>query len=107
MAKNGKFLSEIKLNNGSTWSLRASDHALARMGQRDVDAYAATAAVIALGESILTELKETGDEAMVLDEDRGFALVVGFKLNTAWIITVIDKARCYAKTGTRVYQLGG
>ena len=101
----GKFLSTIKINN-NTWSLRATDHALERMSQRNVDAYAATSSVIALGEEVLTELRNTNDEAMILDEDAGFALVVGFKANTAWVITVINKARCYAKTGTRVYQLG-
>lgn len=106
MGKNGKYLAKLEMGNGAQWSLRATDHALGRMAERDVDAYAATSAIIALGERVLTELKDTGDEALVLDQDRGFALVVGFKLNTAWIITVIDKARCYAKRGTRVYQLG-
>jgi len=105
MGKKTKWLGNAELNNGSCYSVRASEHAVARMAQRQVDSYAALSAILALGEATLTDLRNTGDEAMVIDSDAGFALVLGFKKNTLFVITAIGKDKVFVKKGTRTYKL--
>ena len=104
MAK-GKFLSKIEMTDQS-FSIRASEHAVERLTERNVDAYTATAAVIALGEAVLTDLQVTKDEAMIIDEDNGIAIVVGFRKHTCYIVTAMNKSRVFVKKGTRTYKLG-
>ena len=105
MAKQtSKSIAQVKINC-QTYSIRASIHAIERMQQRNVDEYVVVGNVIALGPERLLEYQSKEADVMILDEAKKVAIVFAFNGNKVMIVTVIDKADCYAKRGTEVVKL--
>jgi len=100
----GKAIAELKIN-GKQYSVRATAHAMERMEERGVDEYVVAGNVMALGKDRLTELQEEQAEAIVIDDEKNVAVVIGFKGNRIMVITVIDKAKVFVKKGTVIERL--
>lgn len=99
-----KAIAIIKIEN-KTYSIRATAHALERMQQRNVNEYVVTGNIIALGPEELKRLQESGEEAIIIDEDKNISIVIGFKSNRIYVITVIDKSNVFVKRGTTVKRI--
>ena len=97
-------LAQIQIE-GQSWSVRASGHAIDRMAQRGVDAFAVTGTVIALGPERLQELKEQEAESIIIDQVRDIAVVIGFKGNRIMVVTVIDKSNVFVKSNTTIERI--
>lgn len=104
MAKNGKSLALLTIE-GKDYSIRASEHALQRMEERQVDSYVVAGNVMALGAERLQELQRKQEEAMIIDEENEVAVVIAFKGNRIMLVTVLNKANCYVKKGTRIERV--
>lgn len=104
MFEKDKFL--VELNFGSiTYSVRATAHARQRMVERYVEEMVVVGNVISLGEERMNELQETQEEAIIVDEDRDLAIVIGFKNHVIHIITVLDDMNIWNNRGTRMIRL--
>lgn len=99
-----KMIAELKIN-GAQYSIRATAHAVERMAEREVDQYVVAANVMALGKQRLLELQEAQAEAIVIDEDKNIAVVIGFKKNRIQVITVINKANVFVKKDTVIERI--
>jgi len=87
------------------FSIRATQHSLDRMASRKIEATTAAASIIALGEERLLKAQASNEDVMVLDSINNIAVVFAFDGNKILIITVIDKANCFVKSGTRIEKL--
>ncbi len=100
----GKALATVQIE-GTTYSIRATEHALERMEQRDVDGYVVTGNILALGPERLQKLQEANEEAIIIDKQKDVSVVIGFKGNRIQVVTVIDKANCFVKDGTSIQTI--
>ena len=101
-----KSLAQIKIEN-ETYSIRATGHAVDRMIERKVDKWVVSGDVLALGkERLLSYTKLTKDVALI-DSKRGITIILGFRKNTIYILTVIDKSDVYILDGTIINNLEG
>ncbi len=91
--------------NGQTYSIRATAHALQRMEQRQIDEYVVSGNILALGKTRLQELQTQEEEAIIIDEKTETSVVIGFKGNCITVITAINKANVFVKTGTTIEKL--
>jgi len=99
-----KSIAQIKIN-GNTYSIRATVHAQQRMKERDIDSHQASGSVLSLGEKKILDLQKREAEAIIIDKDKGTAIVIGFKGNKVQIITAINKSDVFVKEGTVVEEL--
>ena len=108
MANKGKFLANLKLENGRNVSFRASEHGWQRMMERNIDTETVVGSILTLGSKIITELQASNEEAIVIDETNNIAIVVNFQKNspnTIRVVTVIAKANVYVRQGTRIERI--
>lgn len=100
-----KSLAQITIEN-ETYSIRATGHAVDRMIERKVDKWVVSGDVLALGkERLLSYTKLTKDVALI-DGKRGITIILGFRKNTIYILTVIDKSDVYILDNTMIKRLG-
>jgi hypothetical protein len=102
----GKVLTTVKIHN-KNYSIRATDHALARMKERNITEHTIITMVLSLGEKRLLELQENNVTIMVSDNRKNVAVVAGFKKNTLKIHTVINRATAINKPGTVLQKIYG
>ena len=100
-----KSLATMKIN-GSDYSIRATEHALLRMKQRDVDEYVISGSILSLGKEKLLDYQDRSADVMIIDEIRKISTVFGFKGNKIQIVTVIDKDDIWIKTNTEIARIG-
>lgn len=91
--------------DGKYYDIIASNHAMERMTERNVDKYVVAGNVIALGPERIAELQKNNDEAIIIDEVNNVSVVVGFGKNHITIITVIAKANVFVKNNTQIYNV--
>lgn len=105
MAKS-KAIAQLRIE-GQTYSIRATAHAMQRMAEREVDEYVVAGTVMSLGKERLQELQDQDAEAIIIDEVKDVAVVIGFKGkgNRIFIITVINCANVYVKSNTVIERL--
>jgi len=99
-----KLLARLEIK-GRQYSVRATEHAMERMQQRNIDEFVVSGNVLALGKERLLEMQEAQEEAIIIDTLTDTAIVVGFVKNTLKVITVINKSSVYVKTNTRIEVL--
>lgn len=99
-----KSLAQLSIS-GETYSIRASDHALQRMAERGVDEYVVAGTVVSLGKARLQELQDEDAEAIIIDEAKDVAVVIGFRGNRVMVITVINKSNVFVKSDTTIERL--
>ena len=97
-------LAIIKIG-GKIYEINASNHALKRMTQRNVDKFVVAGNVIALGEERISELQAQEDEAIIIDEANNVSVVVGFDAESITIITVINKSNVFVKSNTQIHRI--
>jgi len=102
--KKDKLLAQLEIN-GQHYSVRATIHAMERMKQRGIDEFVVSGNVLALGKQKLQELQESQEEAIIIDEQNGCAVVIGFNKNTVKVITVINKSNVFVKTNTKIERI--
>lgn len=85
--------------------IRASAHALERMAQRHVNKSAIAQSITALGKDRLVHLQETGEDAIVIDNDKHISIVFAVKNYQIHIITVINKSNVFVKNHTEIIKL--
>lgn len=96
----------VKLLFGDrVYTVRASSHARQRMIDRNIEELVVVGNILALGEERLNELYKLQEEAVIIDEDKGVAIVVKFRLNMLTIITVIDTKYIYNNKGVRIINI--
>ena len=91
--------------DGQQYSIRATGHALDRMEQRGVDAYAVAGTVMALGPERLTALQAAEEEAIIIDREKEISVVIAFSGNRVQVVTVIDKAATFVKSNTTIENI--
>ena len=104
MASKSKSIAQIKIGE-TVYSIRATEHSLQRMAQRNISEYTVTGTVIALGPQVLKELGESNEEAIIIDSNSGCSVVAAVHGQRVFIITVIDKTNVFVKTATRVERI--
>ena len=102
--KKDKLIAELKIN-GQQYSIRASAHALQRMEEREVDEYVVAGNILALGKQRLAELQEEQAEAIIIDEEKDVAVIIGYKGNRIMVVTVIGRSNVFVKKGTVIEKL--
>lgn len=106
MANKTKRIATINIK-GQEISIRASEHSLERMNQRGISEFVIAGNIIALGDR-LTEIRNTNEEGIIIDQENKIAVVFGFKAgapNTCFIITCIAKTHVFIKTGTKLFEV--
>lgn len=99
-----KLIAQLKIN-GISYSIRATAHAMQRMDEREIDEYVVSGNIMALGKDKITELQSNNDEAIIIDELKNVAIVIGFKGNRVYVITVINKSNVYVKDNTVIERI--
>ncbi len=99
-----KLIAQLKIN-GISYSIRATAHAMQRMDEREIDEYVVSGNIMALGKDKITELQSNNDEAIIIDELKNVAIVIGFKGNRIYVITVINKSNVYVKDNTVIERI--
>ena len=94
-----------KLGNISGYKIMLSSHARLRSKQRNIDTLQSLAAILAMGADRLKEYEANTADIMIQDTDNNFSVVFAVKPGRIEIITLLDKADCYAKTGTNVVKI--
>ena len=89
-----KSLAQVTIEK-ETYSIRATGHALDRMAERKVDKWVVSGDVLAFGKQRLLEFRNTNREVALIDSKRNIAIMMAFRKNTIYIITVIDKSEIY------------
>ena len=88
-----------------TYSIRLTDHAQLRLQQRNIDLFQVIGSILSLGENRITEYQNTNRDIFIMDKQNNFSIVFTIEQNTIYIITVIDSADCYIKSGTIAVNL--
>ena len=88
-----------------TYSVRATGHALDRMQERKVDEWVVSGDIIAFGKEKLLSLRAEEKEIALIDVKRDITIIMAFRKNTIFIITVIDRSEVYILDGTVVRKL--
>ena len=99
-----KLIAQLKINDIS-YSIRATAHAMQRMDEREINEYVISGNIMALGKDKITELQSNNDEAIIIDELKNVAIVIGFKGNRIYVITVINKSNVYVKDNTVIERI--
>jgi len=99
-----KLIAQLKIN-GISYSIRATAHAMQRMDEREINEYVISGNIMALGKDKITELQSNNDEAIIIDELKNVAIVIGFKGNRIYVITVINKSNVYVKDNTVIERI--
>ena len=101
-----KSLAQIKIEN-EVYSVRATGHAVDRMIERKVDKWVVSGDVLALGKERLLSYSQLTKDVALIDSKRGITIILGFRKNTIYILTVIDKSDIYVLDGTIIKNLEG
>lgn len=97
-------LAIVEINN-LNFMIHASTHALKRMTQRNINKYAISGSIIALGKDALLSIQESKDQAILIDERRNISIVFAVKNYRIDIITVINKSNVFVKKNTKIVKL--
>ena len=97
-------LAIVEINNVN-FMIHASNHALKRMAQRNINKYAISGSIIALGKHALVSIQESKDQAILIDEHRGISIVFAVRNYRISIITVINKSNVFVKKNTKIVKL--
>ena len=100
--KHGKAITQFYIK-GEMVSLRTTDHAQERMEQREVNEFVVAGAVLSLGEKLF-EIDENEDFA-IIDNDNDTIVIGSRTKNTVYVITVLPRANCYVKEGTKIAKI--
>ena len=99
-----KCLAQITIEK-ETYSIRATGHAVDRMTERKVDKWVVSGDVLALGKERLLDYKETNKDVALIDKKRDITIILGFRKNTIYVLTVIDKSDVYILDNTMIKRL--
>lgn len=91
--------------DNKTYSIRLSDHAALRLRERHIDLFQATGLILLLGQNKIQEYSGSNRDIFIEDKENNFSVVCNITVNTITIITVIDKADCFIKSGTTLINL--
>jgi hypothetical protein len=100
----GDMLNQFTIS-GITYTIDVSYHADGRSDERNIDMFKIVGAILSLGEKRIKEYTENRKCVLIMDNDNKFSVVFKIKGHRIIIITVIDKANCYAKNGTDIVKL--
>jgi|GEM_PF-2493413 len=102
--KKGRSVNTFTIN-GQSFSIRLTDHAELRLKQRNIDLFQTVGSILSLGEERILSYKDAGKDIMIIDKEKGFSIVAAIEGNTIMIVTVIDKADVFVKSGTTAVNL--
>lgn len=102
--KVGHSVNTFTINN-QNFSIRLTDHAELRLKQRNIDLFQAIGSILSLGEKRITEYQNANRDIFIMDKEHNFSIVIAIESNTIYIVTVIDKADCFIKSGTIAVNL--
>ena len=88
--------------NGKEYKVVTTRHAEQRMSQRHIDKYLIAGNIISLGSEKLERLQNEWEEAIIIDKEKGFSMVIAFYPNQIKLVTVIDKTNVFVKSKTAV-----
>ena len=89
----------------NTYSIRLSNHAEQRLQQRNIDQYQTIGAILSLGQQTITAYSGSNRDIFIMDKQNHFSIVCNITNHTITIITVIDNADCWIKSGTIAVNL--
>lgn len=102
--KRGKSINQFTVNN-QTFSIRLTDHAELRLGQRKVDLFQVTGAILSLGQTRIISYQNSERDILIQDKLNGFAVVIAITGCIITIITIIDSSDAWCKQGTDVINI--
>lgn len=102
--KKGKSVNQFTLNN-QTFSIRLTDHAELRLGQRKIDLFQVTGAILSLGQNRIMSYQNSDRDILIQDKVNNFAVVIDIIGCIITIITIIDSSDCWSKVGTDVVNI--
>lgn len=102
--KVGHSINTFTINN-NTYSIRLSNHAQQRLTQRNLDLYQVTGSILSLGQQQIEYYAGSNRDIFIKDSQNNFSVVCNIVKNTITIVTVIDNADCWIKSGTIAVNL--
>jgi hypothetical protein len=102
--KNGKVINQFTLND-KTYSIRLTAHAKQRLFDRKLDIYQVTGSILSLGQQTITAYSGSNKDIFIMDKENNFSVVCNITHRTITIVTVIDNADCWVKSGTIAVKL--
>jgi hypothetical protein len=102
--KPGKMINNFTLN-GKTYSIRLTNHAEQRLQQRNIDLFQVTGSILSLGQKTITDYSGSNRDIFIIDKEHNFSIVCNITHRTITIVTVIDNADCWVKSGTIAVRL--
>lgn len=102
--KNGKVISTFTIAD-KTYSIRLTAHAQQRLQQRNIDLYQVTGSILSLGQKNITEYSGSNRDIFIMDKQNNFSIVCNITHRTITIVTVINNADCWVKSGTIAVKL--
>lgn len=102
--KNGKVISTFTIAD-KTYSIRLTTHAQQRLQQRNIDLYQVTGSILSLGQKNITEYSGSNRDIFIMDKQNNFSIVCNITHRTITIVTVINNADCWVKSGTIAVKL--
>ena len=99
-----KTLATIKLGT-QMLVIKATNHSLERMEQRNVDEYLVISNIMGLGAETIERLQTNNEEAIIIDNNTNTSIVIGFSKKAITVITVINKSNVFVKTGTEIVRI--
>ena len=102
--KAGTSINTFTLNN-KTYSIRLTKHAEQRTKERHIDLFQVTGSILSLGQKTITAYAGSNRDIFIMDKEHNFSIVCNIENCTITIITVIDSADCWIKSGTTAVKL--
>jgi hypothetical protein len=88
-----------------TYSIRLTNHAEQRLQERQIDLYQVTGSILSLGQKTITDYSGNNKDIFIMDKQNNFSIVCNITNRTITIVTVIDNADCWVKSGTIAVRL--
>ena len=102
--KPGKMINSFTIFN-KTYSIRLTNHAEQRLQERQIDLFQVTGSILSLGENIIEKYSGSNRDIFIMDKANNFSVVCNIVNYTIMIVTVIDNADCWVKSGTIAVRL--
>jgi hypothetical protein len=98
-------IKEIKLNN-QIFDIRISRHSAIRIIERDIPVSSITATIESiLIDSNICKIDFDNNDMIVINKDLNLSVVFAIELNIIKIVTVINKADVFIKSGTKIFKV--